>query len=89
MPTQRSAPPRSDAPSRARSALGTTARRDQDEAAAPAGSKQAGRPDIAGTLRSRIATHELPPGSKLAESELALEFNVPRSRVRVKRVVLK
>ena len=88
MPTQRSAPPQSDAPSRARSALRTTARRDQDGAAAPAGNKQAGRPDIAGTLRSRIATHELPPGSKLAESELALEFSVPRSRVREALAVL-
>ncbi len=39
-------------------------------------------------LRSRIATHELPPGSKLAEGELALEFGVPRSRVREALAVL-
>lgn len=46
------------------------------------------RPDIAGVLRARIATQELPPGSKLAESDLALEFGVPRSRVREALAVL-
>lgn len=33
-------------------------------------------------LRRRIATQELPPGSKLRELELAAEFGVPRPRVR-------
>jgi DNA-binding GntR family transcriptional regulator len=39
-------------------------------------------PDITRVLRERIATQEIPPGSKLGESELALEFGVPRTRVR-------
>lgn len=34
------------------------------------------------TLRSRIASHDLPPGSKLRENELAAEFGVSRTRVR-------
>lgn len=38
--------------------------------------------DITLILRQRIATQEIPPGSKLRESELALEFGVPRARVR-------
>lgn len=33
-------------------------------------------------LRRRIVSHELPPGSRLRESELAEEFNVSRGRVR-------
>lgn len=40
------------------------------------------KPDISLELRRRIAAHDLPPGSKLSESELALEFGVPRTRVR-------
>lgn len=44
--------------------------------------------DISGELRSRIATHVLPPGSKLAENDLAQEFDVPRSRVREALAVL-
>lgn len=39
-------------------------------------------PDLTRILRERIATQELPPGSKLRENELALEFGVPRTRVR-------
>lgn len=34
------------------------------------------------TLRERIASHSLPPGSKLREGELASEFGVSRTRVR-------
>uniref|UniRef100_A0A9E8A252 GntR family transcriptional regulator n=1 Tax=Bosea sp. NBC_00436 TaxID=2969620 RepID=A0A9E8A252_9HYPH len=33
-------------------------------------------------LRERIATHELPPGAKLKEMDLADEFNISRPRVR-------
>jgi DNA-binding GntR family transcriptional regulator len=44
--------------------------------------RRAPAPDITGVLRERIATQELPPGSKLRENELALEFGVPRTRVR-------
>lgn len=44
--------------------------------------RRAVAPDITGLLRERIATQELPPGSKLRENELALEFGVPRTRVR-------
>ena len=54
----------------------------------PAARSAAERPDISGVLRSRIATHVLPPGSKLAETELAQEFGVPRSRVREALTVL-
>lgn len=38
--------------------------------------------DITLVLRQRIATQEIPPGSKLRENELALEFGVARARVR-------
>lgn len=38
--------------------------------------------EITCVLRERIATQEIPPGSKLRENELALEFGVPRTRVR-------
>lgn len=34
------------------------------------------------TLRERIATHALPPGSKLRESDLSDEFGISRARVR-------
>jgi DNA-binding GntR family transcriptional regulator len=34
------------------------------------------------TLRKQIATHLLPPGSKLRESELASRYNVSRARIR-------
>ena len=44
--------------------------------------RTADKPDIAKELRRRIAAHDLPPGSKLSESELAQEFGVPRTRVR-------
>lgn len=33
-------------------------------------------------LRTRIANHELPPGSKLRENDLAKEFGVSRTRLR-------
>ncbi|MCA3227790.1 MAG: GntR family transcriptional regulator [Burkholderiales bacterium] len=38
--------------------------------------------DITLVLRQRIATQEIPPGSKLRENELALQFGVARARVR-------
>lgn len=34
------------------------------------------------TLRSRIASQEIPPGAKLREHELAEAFGVPRARIR-------
>ena len=54
----------------------------------PAARSKPERPDISGVLRSRIATQALPPGSKLAETDLAQEFDVPRSRVREALAVL-
>ena len=39
-------------------------------------------PDVLAVLRERIARHELAPGVKLRESNLALEFGVPRTRIR-------
>lgn len=39
-------------------------------------------PDLLQTLRSRIASQEIPPGAKLRENELAEEFGVPRARIR-------
>jgi DNA-binding GntR family transcriptional regulator len=36
--------------------------------------KKVAPPDITCALRERIATHEIPPGSKLRENESALEF---------------
>lgn len=33
-------------------------------------------------LRRRIASHEIPPGARLREQELAEEFGIPRTRVR-------
>jgi DNA-binding GntR family transcriptional regulator len=38
--------------------------------------------DIVEILRNRIVEHELPPGSKLREAALTVEFNVSRPRVR-------
>jgi len=38
--------------------------------------------DIVDALRSRIAKHELPPGSKLREIALAEEFDISRPRLR-------
>lgn len=37
---------------------------------------------ILGTLRDRIARHELPPGSKLLEKDLSAQFGVSRARIR-------
>ena len=39
-------------------------------------------PDLLQTLRSRIASQEIPPGAKLREQELSTEFGVPRARIR-------
>lgn len=38
--------------------------------------------EILATLRERIANQDIPPGAKLRETELALEFKVPRTRIR-------
>ncbi len=51
-------------------------RKPRRKAAAPAG------PDIVQDLRERIASHAIPPGAKLLETELAAEFGVSRTRVR-------
>ncbi|VTU45714.1 GntR family transcriptional regulator [Variovorax sp. PBL-E5] len=40
------------------------------------------RVDVAQELRRRIANHDLPPGSKLKEVDLSIEFGVPRPRIR-------
>ena len=42
----------------------------------------ANRDVVFDVLRERIADHQLPPGSKLRESELASEFGVSRTRIR-------
>lgn len=54
------------------------------EAASPAPrrTRQGGADLVLDALRSRIASHSLPPGSKLRESELAQEFGVSRTRIR-------
>lgn len=38
--------------------------------------------DVFGVLRERIASHALPPGSRLREQDLASEFGVSRARIR-------
>ena len=38
--------------------------------------------DIVATLRGRIASQDIPPGAKLREIDLALEFGVARTRIR-------
>jgi DNA-binding GntR family transcriptional regulator len=38
--------------------------------------------DIVQSLRDRIASQDIAPGAKLGEQELALEFGVPRTRIR-------
>lgn len=40
------------------------------------------RVDVAQQLRQRIANHEIAPGTKLTEMDVAAEFGVPRPRVR-------
>ena len=39
-------------------------------------------PEVLDTLRQRISRHELPPGSKLLETELSAEFAVSRACIR-------
>lgn len=41
-----------------------------------------GNADVLGTLRERISSHALPPGSRLREQDLASEFGVSRARIR-------
>jgi DNA-binding GntR family transcriptional regulator len=56
--------------------------------AAPAAAKATKRkhsiraPGLHEILRERIARQEVPPGAKLREQDVALEFNVPRTLVR-------
>lgn len=38
--------------------------------------------DVVDSLRHRIANHDIPPGARLREQQLAEEFGVPRTRVR-------
>jgi DNA-binding GntR family transcriptional regulator len=40
------------------------------------------KPDVLQVLRERIASQDIPPGSKLREHELSEEFGVPRARIR-------
>ncbi len=40
------------------------------------------KPDVLQVLRERIASQDIPPGSKLREHELSDEFGVPRARIR-------
>lgn len=47
----------------------------------PSGAPKTAR-DIFETLRARIAQQQIAPGAKLRETDLAEEFNVPRTRVR-------
>lgn len=46
------------------------------------------RPDFLQVLRDRIASHDLSPGSKLREQDVAVEFGVSRARVREALAVL-
>jgi len=47
-----------------------------------AGGRAKNAADLLQTLRSRIASQEIPPGAKLREHELADELGVPRARIR-------
>ena len=46
------------------------------------GARSTGETNLLQTLRSRIASQEIPPGAKLREHELADAFRVPRARIR-------
>lgn len=52
------------------------------ETIAPVVTRTPKNTDFENTLRERIARQEIPPGSKLRESDLATEFNVSRAQVR-------
>lgn len=52
------------------------------KSASQRGKARGGQDAVFETLKARIASHELPPGSKLRENELAAEFGVSRTRVR-------
>ncbi len=49
---------------------------------ARAGRRDTSVPHIFEALRGRIAQQEIPPGAKLRETDLALEFGVARTRIR-------
>ena len=63
-------------------AKGRTGAREAAVSKAGGRKSRGGQDSVFETLRSRIASHELPPGSKLRENELAAEFGVSRTRVR-------
>ena len=63
-------------------AKGRTGARESAVSKAGGRKSRGGQDSVFETLRSRIASHELPPGSKLRENELAAEFGVSRTRVR-------
>ena len=50
--------------------------------AKPGAGKATSSADMLKVLRARIGAHEVPPGAKLGENDLAEEFGVPRTRVR-------
>lgn len=57
-------------------------RRTKPPKRAPGGARAGRGLDLLQTLRTRIATQEIPPGAKLREHELAEAFGVPRARIR-------
>src|SRR5690606_19072848 len=44
--------------------------------------KQSSAKEVIDVLRERIASHEIPPGTRLVEERLALEFGITRARIR-------
>ncbi|TAL57074.1 MAG: GntR family transcriptional regulator [Pandoraea sp.] len=48
----------------------------------PQSGKVAKSPDVFALLRERIVSHEIAPGSRLREQELADEYGAPRAKVR-------
>lgn len=44
--------------------------------------KQSSAKEVIDALRERIASHEIPPGTRLVEERLALEFGITRARIR-------
>ncbi len=57
------------------------ARKSSDKAGALPGTKGHGGP-VLEELRRRIVNHDLPPGTRLREHDLAREFDVSRARIR-------
>src|SRR5690606_24409176 len=44
--------------------------------------KQSSAKEVIDVLRERIASHEIPPGTRLVEERMALEFGITRARMR-------